>query len=315
MLRAYFGEPEGEKCGICDSDAGLDSEVFDSGSADERHGLHAATDFHARPRRRRRGRGPQDLPVPTMPSVPAAPAAPVFEWAIPTDLLPPLAPFEIPVVAESENVIDETFWAAGNLASLAGEPLHGEVVIQPDDDWTLDGAGEAESAAPIVEDARPPVDRTAEISVAAPTTIGDESGATTASAAPLPPPLSDTGWGSVRDANIRPYHEWRPPQPVTLPVLTVRPGSNLGPGSQNHSFHNGGGSNRGNNGGGQHHGNAYNNGRPGYSAKGQQMPGGKGQRRRRRGRDRDRPGGNKPDQFRNRDRGPRLPGFYNPGGD
>ena len=29
MLRAYFGEPEGEKCGLCDSDAGLDSEVFD----------------------------------------------------------------------------------------------------------------------------------------------------------------------------------------------------------------------------------------------------------------------------------------------
>ena len=25
MLRAYFGEPEGEKCGLCDSDAGLDS--------------------------------------------------------------------------------------------------------------------------------------------------------------------------------------------------------------------------------------------------------------------------------------------------
>src|SRR4029077_3497937 len=57
MLRAYFGEPEGGRCGLCDSCAGLDSEVFDTGSADERHGLHAATDFHARPRRRRRGRG------------------------------------------------------------------------------------------------------------------------------------------------------------------------------------------------------------------------------------------------------------------
>ena len=31
MLRGYFGEPEGEKCGLCDSDAGLDSEVFDPG--------------------------------------------------------------------------------------------------------------------------------------------------------------------------------------------------------------------------------------------------------------------------------------------
>ena len=57
MMRAYFGEPEGAKCGLCDSCAGLDSEVFDPGSADERHGLHAATDFHARPRRRRRRGG------------------------------------------------------------------------------------------------------------------------------------------------------------------------------------------------------------------------------------------------------------------
>src|SRR4029079_15998552 len=57
MLRAYFGEPEGDKCGLCDSGAGLDSAALGHGDADERHGLHAATDFHARPRRRRRGRG------------------------------------------------------------------------------------------------------------------------------------------------------------------------------------------------------------------------------------------------------------------
>ncbi|HZL21457.1 MAG TPA: hypothetical protein VFG23_27235, partial [Polyangia bacterium] len=128
----------------------------------------------------------------------------------------------------------------------------------------------------------------------------------------------DTGWGSVRDANIRPYHEWRPAQAVTLPVLTVRPGPAAGPGSQSHSSHNGGGSNTGNTGGGQHrgghpNGNQYSNGRPGYAAKGQ-MPG-KGRRRRGRDRERERPNNNKPDQFRNRDRGPRLPGFYNPGGD
>ena len=60
-MRAYFGEPEGEKCGLCDSCAGLDSEVFDPGSDDARHGLHAATDFHARPRRRRR-RGGEEQP-------------------------------------------------------------------------------------------------------------------------------------------------------------------------------------------------------------------------------------------------------------
>src|SRR4029077_15153288 len=135
MLRDYFGEPEGEKCGICDSDAGLDSEVFDSGSADERHGLHAATDFHARPRRRRRGRGLQDAPPMPAQVVPAQPVVPVFEWAIPTDLLPPLPPFEVPEVAESENSFDETLWAGA--AGLAGEPLSGEVVISPDDDWTV----------------------------------------------------------------------------------------------------------------------------------------------------------------------------------
>ena len=74
MLRAYFGEPEGEKCGLCDSDAGLDSEVFDTASSDERHGLHAATDFHARPRRRRRGRAGYDLPAPPPPAAPHAAA-------------------------------------------------------------------------------------------------------------------------------------------------------------------------------------------------------------------------------------------------
>lgn len=237
--------------------------------------------------------------MPAMPPpAPAAPSAPVFEWAIPTDLLPPLAPFEIPAVAESENFIDGTFWAIDNLAQLAAEPLHGEVVIQPDDDWTV--GDEAESAAPAVEDTPSAVGRAADLSVApaAPTgmipagttttgttTTGEES-APPAFPAPLPPPLSDTGWGSVRDANIRPYHEWRPAQAVTLPVLIVRPGPSAGPGAQSHSSHNGGGSNTGNNGGGQHrgghpNGNQYNNGRPGYSAKGQ-MPG-KG--RRRRGRD------------------------------
>ncbi len=291
MLRAYFGEPEGEKCGICDSDAGLDSEVFDSGSADERHGLHAATDFHARPRRRRRGRGMHDAPLPGMPqappSLPAQPVAPVFEWAIPSDLLPPLPEYEMPAVAESENSFDETLWA--DAAQSAGEPLSGEVVIPPEDDWT----------------------------VAALETIAADLLAPTADGAPLPTedaigkPAGDglgTGWASVRDANIRPYNEWRPTVPVTLPVLIVRPSANVAQGSQSQSFHGGGGPQRGGGQGGGGH-----SGRPGFSAKGQ-MPG-KGQRRRR-GRDRDRERERpKHDQPRNRDRGPRLPGFYNPGGD
>src|SRR6185436_14580905 len=95
MLRSYFGEPEGEQCGLCDSDAGLDSEVFDPGSADERHGLHAATDFHARPRRRRRGRGGgYETPAGAQAQAHAhaAPPPPKFESEIPGDVPPPLPP-------------------------------------------------------------------------------------------------------------------------------------------------------------------------------------------------------------------------------
>jgi ATP-dependent DNA helicase RecQ len=276
MLRAYFGEPEGDKCGICDSDAGLDSEVFDPGSADERHGLHAATDFHARPRRRRRGRGGlYDAPVPgARPAQPHAamqpiPAAPLFQTAIPTDLLPPLPPFEVPAVAESENRYDGALWT--DAAALAGEPMSGEVVIQPEDDWTVDDW----TASAELDDGATPATGTG---------AGPEPGAAG----------TDTGWASVRDANIRPYHDWRSAPPVALPILTVRPApANPGHGSPNHSP-----------GGGPYAG------RQGFSANGP-MPG-KG--RRRRGRDRDRPKHEQP-RSRDRDRGPRLPGFYNPGGD
>ena len=270
MLRSYFGEPEGEKCGLCDSCAGLDSEVFDPGSADERHSLHAATDFHARPRRRRRGRGGlHEAPPFSAPPMPAQPAAPVFEWAIPNDLLPPLPSFEIPTVAERENTFDEALWS--DAARLMGEPLSGEVVIQPDDDWTMTSEPDAD---PIPGDvARAQLDGN-----------GLENG-------------RELGWASVRDANIRPYHEWRPSVTVALPVMTVRPTANVVQGPQNHS-----------------HGGGPRPGRPGFSAKGP-MPG-KGQRRRRRGRDRERERERpKHDQPRDRDRGPRLPGFYNPGGD
>ena len=115
MMRSYFGEPEGEKCGLCDSDAGLDSEVFDTASEDERHGLHAATDFHARPRRRRRGRGAgQEAPPPMVArGAPVPLPAPVFETAIPVDLLPPLPPFVVPPALEDEGAFDraEALWA------------------------------------------------------------------------------------------------------------------------------------------------------------------------------------------------------------
>ena len=272
MLRAYFGEAEGEKCGLCDSCAGLDSEVFDSGSADERHGLHAATDFHARPRRRRRGRGGYDQP--TVPTPPPMPAMPVFETAIPTDLVPPLPPFEVPATA-GDGAFDDAIWTDGG--AIAAAPLSGEVVIDPADDW----------ATPVTE---------APAEAVAPS-----------SDAGLPPEADapEARWIAVRDANIRPYVDWRPSAPVQLPPLTIRPGGNgaRGPQPQQHS-------------GGQQH-----RGRPGYSqgprnGGGGGGAGGGGGGRRRRGRDRDRDRQRHGHgQDRHRDRGPRLPGFYNPGGD
>jgi ATP-dependent DNA helicase RecQ len=271
MLRAYFGEPEGEKCGLCDSDAGLDSEVFDTSSADERHGLHAATDFHARPRRRRRGRGGYDQPTAAPMSAtatPQLPPAPVYETEIPTDLLPPLPPFEVPATFE-EEAFDDALWAdAGGIGAAA---LSGEVVIDPADDW---------AAASAPADEAPP-----------------------SNDALLPPEAEahEARWAAIRDANIRPYADWRPAAPVALPPLTPRPGQNnaRGPQPQHHA-------------GGGHHGRP--GGRPGHSGGQGPRDGGGGGRRRRRGRDRDRDR-DRQRHDRHRDRGPRLPGFYNPGGD
>jgi ATP-dependent DNA helicase RecQ len=270
MLRAYFGEPEGDKCGLCDSCAGLDSEVFDTSSADERHGLHAATDFHARPRRRRRGRAGYDQPsAPHVPQAPQMPRAPVYETEIPTDLLPPLPPFELPAPGADASAFDEALWAdAGEIAAAA---LSGEVVIDAADDWAAAGAP--------AEDAPPSND------------------------ALLPPEADahEARWVAVRDANIRPYADWRPGVQVALPPLTPRPGQQnggRGPQPQHHA-------------GQGHHGRP---GRPGGGGgQGPRNDGGGG-RRRRRGRDRDRDR-DRPRHDRPRDRGPRLPGFYNPGGD
>ncbi|HEY5452655.1 MAG TPA: RecQ family ATP-dependent DNA helicase [Polyangia bacterium] len=273
MLRAYFGEPEGEKCGLCDSDAGLDSEVFDPGSADERHGLHAATDFHARPRRRRRGRGGGHEAPAGMPAhAQAAPPPPKFEWEIPGDVPAPLPPYEVPPPPDSEQAFDEGLWAAADAG--VGEPLAGDAVIDMNDpELAQTPAAAADEGAPAEEDFGP-------------------------------------AWVAVRDANIRPYAEWRPGGPVTLPVLAARPPS--GGGQANHAGHHGHG--HGGGGGGNHRG-----GGPDGRFDGGGGGGGGGRRRRRRGRNRDGGGGdrNRRDhhRHRDRDRGPRLPGVYNPGGD
>jgi hypothetical protein len=123
MMRAYFGEENGGKCGLCDSCAGLDSEVFDPGDADARHGLHAATDFHSRSRRhRRRGEKPAVAPRPV----------PIFPTAIP-DLPSPSVPPPWVAPPDRDGIIDPSIWQE---APVSGEPAAGEIVLE---------AGEAEA--------------------------------------------------------------------------------------------------------------------------------------------------------------------------
>ena len=310
MMRAYFGEPEGPKCGLCDSCAGLDSEVFDPGSADERHGLHAATDFHARPRRRRRGRGGEvrieareskGAPAQSSrPAQPYVPPAPVFETAIPGDILPPLGAVEVPPPPESEAGFDEGVW---HEMPEAGTWLAGDAVVDPDDLWFREDA-------PVVV----PLEMSNGVHEAAPD--GGALAAANGEAAPgeataPAAPNFDGDWAAVRDANIRPYAEWRVAPPVALPVVAS---ANASAGRPPHAFQhhpkNGhsDGNNRGPHGGGLNGGGGGNGGRRRRRRRpnGGGPSGGGGGRPLRSGRD----GGE-----RSRERGPRLPGFYNPGGD
>ena len=116
-----------------------------------------------------------------------APPAPMFETAIPSDVLPPLAPYEIPPPPDSEQTFDEGLWASADAG--VGEPMAGDAVIDMADQE-----------------------------------VGAEAPAT---AAETPAPEGDgdfaTGWATVRDANIRPYVEWRAGVAIPLPVLAARP--------------------------------------------------------------------------------------------
>jgi hypothetical protein len=98
-----------------------------------------------------------------------------------------------------------------------------------------------------------------------------------------------TGWAAVRDANIRPYIDWVVPAPLSLPIAAVKAVSS-GP-APRHEHHN----------------------RPSNKQGG----GGNKDRRDRKGRRRrrGRPEGGGHDRPREQNRGPRLPGMYNPGGD
>ena len=240
MLHTYFGEDPGQPCGLCDACAGLDSEVFDPGDADERHSLHAATDFHGRARRRRR-RGSDKVPLPDERQRPMF-ATPIPE-VMPTTVPPPWVP-----PPESDAMIDPTVWDG---VPAAGEPAAGEIVLEPGESDAWLGDGEAIAAS----DGKP---------------ANSDAFA--------------TSWAAVRDANIRPFVEWIVPPPVSLPALAT-------------TRNNGGGQPRP---GGNHH-------------QAQQQQGGQntgdGNRKRRRRRRRGR------EQNETPNRGPRLPGVYNPGGD
>jgi ATP-dependent DNA helicase RecQ len=308
MMRSYFGEPEGAKCGLCDSCAGLDSEVFDPGSADERHGLHAATDFHARPRRRRRGRGgAYDMPgvpsAPIAPPAPMPPPAPVFETAIPTDVLPPLAAYELPPVDERESTFDLGMWAD----AFEATPLAGEAIVEFEDGWLTPAAADGVAAQAPVEavSEATTIDAAPTEAPAAEAAVGEgEPGGTL----PVEPAAASDDpavrWAAVRDANIRPYVDWRPVGPIALPVMIAPARSQQSQGGHHHGAqHQAGGRPR-------HPG--FNGGGGGGNGNGGPNGGGK---RKRRGRNRP-PGRDNPHhQRRDRDRGPRLPGFYNPGGD
>jgi ATP-dependent DNA helicase RecQ len=244
MLRTYFGEDPGPVCGLCDSCAGLDSEVFDPGDADARHSLHAATDFHGRTRRRRR-RGADKPAAP-----PAQPKRPVFATAIP-EVMPATVPPPWVPPPESEATVDSAVWEGG---ASEGVPAAGEVVFEPAEQDAWSGAS---AAAPGAD---------------ADAAVGFVS-----------------GWAAVRDANIRPFIEWIVPPPVSLPVIAVARGNGNGGGPQQQRPQQGR--------------------QPSQPAGGQH--GGESNRKRRRRRRR----GHNHGESDDRQRSPRLPGVYNPGGD
>jgi ATP-dependent DNA helicase RecQ len=120
MLRTYFGEDPGPACGLCDSCAGLDSEVFDPGDADARHSLHAATDFHGRTRRRKR-RGADKAAATVDRQRPAFATA--IPEVMPTTVPPPWVP-----PPETDATVDPSVWEGEPSPSM---PAAGEIMLEP----------------------------------------------------------------------------------------------------------------------------------------------------------------------------------------
>ncbi|MDX2020841.1 MAG: ATP-dependent DNA helicase RecQ [Deltaproteobacteria bacterium] len=288
LLREYFGEPAGARCGFCDSCAGLDSELFDPGDADGRTSLHDATDFKGKKRKRKKKRS--EMPTSQTPRAPTGPVVVerVFASAIP-EVLPPLAALPLPEEPESEAQIDESLWAAVDAPASA---LAGEAVI---DEW------------PVFEDVEQPAFVELQPGL-------DDA---TSAVAGLAADDFDGLWNAVRDANLRPYTEWQDSPKVALPVLSAKPLHNSGHApSGPHGPRPGGG------GGNNFAASADGRGRRRNKKKNRGKQRGGPDRERDRGRDKGRPGrprdegrNRNRDRDRDRDRGPRLPGFYNPGGD
>jgi hypothetical protein len=232
------------------------------------------------------------MPVapPTPAPMPALPPAPVFETAIPTDLLPPLAGYEIPPVSDSEGMVDTALWADAD--GIEAAPLSGEAVVEFEPDW-LETAIEPTAATAAIGELGAPADATAPPADAA------------AGEGPAPAATADdpaARWAAVRDANIRPYVDWRPTGPLTLPVMLAPARPQHGGGHQGQQAHQAGGRPR----------------HPGFNSGGGGPANGSGGGGRKRRRGRNRGGRDFQQQHhhrRDRDRGPRLPGFYNPGGD
>ena len=136
MLRTYFGEEPGPVCGLCDSCAGLDSEVFDPGDADARHSLHAATDFHGRTRRRKR-RGTEKA------AAPLARQRPTFATAIP-EVMPSTVPPPWVPPPESDATLDPSVWEG---ETSPGAPAAGEIVLDPGEQETWMGESPVQAGA------------------------------------------------------------------------------------------------------------------------------------------------------------------------
>lgn len=193
MMREYFGEEAGPPCGLCDSCAGLDSEVFDPGDADARHSLHAATDFHGRTRRRRR-RGADKAAVV---HVERQQQRPTFATAIP-DLPPATVPPPWVPAPDSDATVDPTVWDG----ELSSAPAAGEIVLEPGEQEAWLGETQPGS----VPEAPVPV----------------------STDAPAEADPFVASWAAVRDANIRPFVEWIASPTVSLPVIPAARGGSGG---------------------------------------------------------------------------------------